>query len=115
MGFSMMLVFLKVGYTRGNIAMVLTGPGQVSLYTLVCIERKGNDAGRWFQPSPGYDCCLCYCCPISIEERKRFYLSIYLHCSLCAYRLQPKGLIDSLYFYGSTKLNNLSCYQDDAA
>ena len=48
MGFSMMLVFLKVGYTRGNIAMVLTGPGQVSLYTLVCIERKGNDAGRWF-------------------------------------------------------------------
>lgn len=59
---------------------------------------------------------MCYCCPISIEERrKRFCLSIYLPCSLCAYRLQPQGLIDSLYFCGSTKLNNLSNYQDDAA
>ena len=48
MGFSMMLVFMKVVYTRGNIAMVLIRPGQVSLYTRVCIERKRNDAGGWF-------------------------------------------------------------------
>ncbi len=48
MGFSMMLVFMTMVYTRGNIAMVFTRPGQVSLYTRVCIERKGNDAGGWF-------------------------------------------------------------------
>lgn len=92
-------------YDLGN-----TRPGQVSLYTRVCItrvciERKRNDAGGWFWSSPGYNCCLRYCCPISIEERrKRFCLSIYLHCSLCAYRLQPKGLIDSLYLCGSINL-----------
>lgn len=48
MGFSMILVFMKVVYTRGNVAIVLTRPVQVSLYTRVCIERKGNGAGGWF-------------------------------------------------------------------
>ena len=70
MGFSMMLVFMKVVYTRGNIAIVLTRPGRVSLYTRVCVERNGHDAGGWFSSSPGYNCWLCYCCPISIERRK---------------------------------------------
>ena len=53
MGVSMMLVFMKVVYTWGNIAMVFRRPGQykpgqLSLYTPVCIERKGNDAGGSF-------------------------------------------------------------------
>ena len=37
MGFSMMMVFLKVVYTRANIAMVLTGPGQYKTWASIVI------------------------------------------------------------------------------
>ena len=37
MGFSMMLVFMKVVYTRGNIAMVLIRPGQYKTWASIII------------------------------------------------------------------------------